>query len=81
MIIEQSVRLTYPARLLKQPLIHGLIRDFDLLTNILEAHLTPQGGYLVVALRGEEQRLGEGLRWMEGLGVEVEILSEAKEEA
>jgi L-aspartate semialdehyde sulfurtransferase ferredoxin len=81
MIVEQRVRLTYPKRLLHQPLIHGLIRQFDLLTNILEAQVSTQGGYLLVTVRGENENVQQGLAWMAEQGVGVQVLSEIKEEA
>ena len=74
MIVERRVRLTYPESLMNQPLIHGLIRQFDLLTNILEAQVDAQGGYLTLVVRGEEERVQQGLDWMAEHGVQVETL-------
>lgn len=80
MVIERRVRLTYPRHLLDQPLIYQLIRQFDLLTNILEARVTAEEGWLVVAVRGERERVQQGLSWIAEQGVQVEILSEIEEE-
>lgn len=79
MIVEQRVRLTYPKHLLHQPLIYRLIRQFDLLTNILEARVTPEEGWLILALRGERERARQGLAWLAEQGVEVEVLAEVEE--
>ncbi len=76
-MIERTVRLTYPKTLLNQPLIHGLIRQFNLYTNITEAQVTKEGGYLIVIVRGSERAVQQGLDWMEAQGVVVEILAEA----
>jgi ABC-type methionine transport system ATPase subunit len=73
-IVERRVRLTYPESLMNQPLIHGLIRQFDLLTNILEAQVDAQGGYLTLVVRGEEEKVQQGLDWMAEQGVQVETL-------
>jgi ABC-type methionine transport system ATPase subunit len=81
MIVQKTVRLTYPAHLLDQPLIHGLIRQFDLLTNILEAQVSAQGGYLIVTMRGELANVEQGLDWIGSQGVQVQVLSEIGEEA
>jgi len=80
-VVEETVRLNYPGHLLDRPLIHGLIRQFDLLTNILEAHVSDQGGYLTVTLRGEQANVEQGLDWLGSQGVEVQVLSEFGEEA
>jgi ABC-type methionine transport system ATPase subunit len=75
MLVERKVCLTYPESLLNQPLIHGLIRRFDLLTNILEAQVDSQGGYLTLTVRGEEENVQQGLAWMAEQGVRIDILS------
>jgi len=79
MIIERKVRLRYPQRLLDRPLIYGLIDNFQLLTNILEAKVDAEQGVLLLAVRGEAHKLQEGLAWMAEQGVEVEVLSESGE--
>ena len=71
MPIERKVYLTYPPHLKDQPLIYELIKKFDVVVNILEANVTPQEGRLLVAVRGEEQVVKEGLEWMSAQGVEV----------
>jgi ABC-type methionine transport system ATPase subunit len=81
MIVEKKVRLTYPQHLLNQPLIYQLIRQFDLLTNILEAQVTAEMGRLTVAVRGERELVERGLAWMAEQGVQVEIMSEIAEES
>jgi len=80
MIVEQRVELTYPKHLLDQPLLHQLARQFELLTNILEAQVTAEEGWLVLAVRGQREQVQQGLAWMTGQGVEVQVLSEIKEE-
>jgi ABC-type methionine transport system ATPase subunit len=79
MIVEQKVRLIYPKHLLDQPLIYQLIRRFDLLTNIIEARVSAEEGYLVLAVRGERERVQQGLEWIAEQGVRVEILAEIEE--
>lgn len=76
MIVERKVRLTYPQHLLDQPLLYRLIRQFDLLTNILEARVTAEEGWLVLAVRGDHERVQQGLEWMAEQGVQVKIVSD-----
>jgi ABC-type methionine transport system ATPase subunit len=79
MITERKVRLRYPQHLLDRPLIYGLISDFHLLTNILEANVDAEQGVLLLTVRGEAHEVQEGLAWMVKQGVEVEVLSESGE--
>lgn len=71
MPLERKVYLTYPPYLVDQPILHELIRKFDVVVNILEANVTRQEGWLLVAVRGEEQVVNEGLEWMSAQGIEV----------
>lgn len=79
MIIEKTVRLTYPPHLLDQPLVYGLIRRFDLLTNILGAQVTRESGWLILAIRGEREHLEKGLAWIIEQGVQVEVITKVGE--
>jgi ABC-type methionine transport system ATPase subunit len=79
MPIERTVRLSYPKHLLNQPLIYHLIRQFDLLTNIVEARVSDEEGCLMVIVSGEPEQVHQGLAWLVEQGVKVEDV--AKEEA
>ncbi len=80
MIVEKTVRFIYPQHLLNQPLIYKLIREFDLLTNILEAHVTAEEGRLLLSVRGEGELVERGLAWITEQGVQVEVIAESGEE-
>ncbi len=79
MIVEKKIRFTYPKHLLNQPLIYKLIREFDLLTNILDAHVTAEEGRLVLSVRGEDKQVERGLAWIAEQGVQVEVIAEGAE--
>jgi len=81
MIVERKVQLSYPQHLLEQPLIYELIRQFGLLINILEARVTAEAGWLVIGIRGEQERVQQGLAWIAEQGVQVEVWSEHEEES
>lgn len=80
MIVEWQVQLTYPQRLLDQPLIYQLIQQFDLLTNITEARVTANEGWLILAVRGKRENIEQGLAWIAGQGVQVDVLAKMEEE-
>ena len=42
-----------------------------MVVNILEANVTLQEGWLLVAVRGEEQVVKEGLEWISAQGIEI----------
>jgi ABC-type methionine transport system ATPase subunit len=71
MPIERKIHLTYPPHLVDQPVIYEFIRKFDVMVNILEANVTRQEAWLLVAVRGEEQVVNECLEWVSAQGIEV----------
>ena len=76
MIAERRVLLTYPAHLVSQPLISQLIRQYDLVTNILRAQVSEDAGWLLLLVRGESAQLEAGLAWIAEQGVQVETYGE-----
>ena len=81
MISECKVRLFYPPQLVHQPLLSSMIRQFDLQTNIIEAHVTDEEGRLVLIVRGEPVKVRQGLEWMSLQGVQVEVLEQSEVES
>ncbi len=62
----------------EQPIIYHLIKNYDLIINILKANINAQKeGYLVMELEGTQDSYNEGIKFMEGLGVHMEPLSES----
>ena len=67
----------FPRRLLEQPLICRLARDFDIEFNILKASVTPkEEGLLVLELSGEQKEYERGIRYLSESGVGVQSLSQ-----
>lgn len=61
----------------EQPIIYRLVKDFDLVINILKADINPRKqGYLVVELSGERKAYDAGVAFLKDLGVRVEPLSQ-----
>ncbi len=61
----------------EQPIIYRLVKDFDLVINILKADINPRKeGYLVVELSGEREHYESGIRFLKDIGVRVEPLSQ-----
>lgn len=62
----------------EQPIIYRLIKNYDLIINILKADINPQKeGYLVMELEGSQESYDEGIKFMGDLGVVMEPLSES----
>ena len=68
--------LTFPADLVEEPVIHALGQRFGLVTNITRAHVEEGGGWVILELKGPEEAVQEGVRWLTGRGVQVERIGD-----
>lgn len=76
MTVSRRVVLHFPRNLVDQPIIYRLVRDYNLMFNILKASVTPkEEGLLVLELSGEEKDYEKGVRYLTEVGVEIQSLS------
>lgn len=72
----EKLALRFPPGLTRRPITCELIRNHDLVVNILRASINEnKDGFLVVELEGEETALARGLGFLRSTGVTVEPLS------
>jgi len=65
--------LSFPPSLVEEPLTYRLVKDYDIITNILRAKITPrEEGRLVVEMSGN---LEPGIKYLQDLGVKVEPIA------
>ncbi len=76
MALSKRIVLHFPRRLVDQPIVYRLIKDYDLQLNILKASVTPdEEGLLVIELSGENDNYSKGIRYLNRTGVTVQSLS------
>lgn len=69
--------LTFPPEEVEKPVIYRLVKEFDLVPNILKASISPNDvGIMVVELSGDPARLEGAMEFLGGLGVKTEPLSQ-----
>ncbi len=74
---KKKVVLTFPYKLINQPITYHLIKDYDLKVNILRARINPrEEGRLMIEIGGEEKSLEKGMNYLKELGVELESLAQ-----
>ena len=71
-----KVVLRFPPDLTDQPVTYNLIKEYDLMVNILRGHITPkEEGMLVLELTGKKKQLNRGMEYLAKVGVETQPLS------
>ncbi|MFH1593498.1 MAG: NIL domain-containing protein [Candidatus Omnitrophota bacterium] len=75
-MITKRIVLKFPTKLIDKPIVYKLVKDFNLVFNILRARVTPkEEGELVIELRGPKERCAEGIKYLDDLGVKIEPLN------
>ncbi|MBN2514545.1 MAG: 4Fe-4S binding protein [Deltaproteobacteria bacterium] len=74
---SRKVIIHYTADIVDQPIVHRLVKDYDLAFNILKARILPKReGLLVLDLVGTKENFDRGIRYLKKSGVKVEPLSD-----
>ncbi|MCK4696995.1 MAG: NIL domain-containing protein, partial [Dehalococcoidia bacterium] len=77
MAISKRVVLHFPSRSVDQPIIYRLVRDYNLVLNILKASVTPkEEGIMVLELSGARADYDKGIRYLQEAGVRIQSLGQ-----
>jgi len=75
--MKKRVVLTFPKQTIEEPITYHLIRDYDLMVNILSAKVNPnEEGRMVIELSGRNKRMNNGIEYLKGLGVTIQSLAQ-----
>jgi len=66
------VKLTFPQKLIKEPVMFTMAKKFDIVPNIRRAKITEKIGEVVLELDGTRDALEKGIKYLEKTGVIVE---------
>jgi ABC-type methionine transport system ATPase subunit len=69
---KMRIYLTFPPERVKDPVIHQLGRDFNLVTNIRRADVTATYGWVTLEIEGKQDDLERGVAWLKEKGVKVD---------
>ena len=71
-----KVFLTFPQKLIKEPILYDLVKRFPVKTNIRGASVTDLIALVALQIEGKEPDVEASIRHLVDLGVQVERLSE-----
>jgi len=75
-VISQRIVIKYPPRLIEEPLLCHLSKEYDLDFNILRADVAPdKGGLMVLEISGPSEKYKEAIKKLESRGVSMQTLS------
>jgi molybdopterin synthase sulfur carrier subunit len=69
---KRKVTLTFPPKLIKEPVIYNIGHQFKLVTNIRSANVSENVGWVTLEIDGEETEYSKALNYLNEMGVTVE---------
>jgi L-aspartate semialdehyde sulfurtransferase ferredoxin len=69
---RMRARLTFPARLVQEPILYRLVKDFDILINIRRADVKADWGWVMLEMEAQDTTLERGVKWLKEQGVQVD---------
>ncbi|OIN96464.1 (Fe-S)-binding protein, partial [Candidatus Desantisbacteria bacterium CG1_02_38_46] len=76
-MISKRIVLKFPHRLVDQPIVCKLVKEYNLEFTILKAYVTPrEEGLLVLELTGEDNNFEKGMDYLKKTGVTIQPLSQ-----
>ncbi|MDI6641996.1 MAG: 4Fe-4S binding protein [Elusimicrobiota bacterium] len=77
MRISKRIVLKFPPRLVDQPIICHLVKNYDLEFNILKAYITPrEEGLLVLELAGSLENYNKAIEYLTELNIKIQLLTQ-----
>lgn len=74
---KKRIVLTFPGRLVDQPITYHLIKDHNLMVNILRANVTQkEEGRLVIEIGGNKKDMESGMNYLKEIGVDTQPLTQ-----
>jgi L-aspartate semialdehyde sulfurtransferase ferredoxin len=68
---KKRVHLTFPEKLIQEPLIFRLATDFGIVTNIRRANVEDSYGWVILEMEADGDTLSRGIEYLREKGVEV----------
>lgn len=63
-----KLHLTFPEHLISEPVIQRIGTEFGLVNNVHQANLAERGGWVILEVDGEPDRVAEAIGWLTDQG-------------
>jgi L-aspartate semialdehyde sulfurtransferase ferredoxin len=68
------LQLTFPERLVEEPVIYTLGKRFGLVTNIKKANINDQLAWVIIEVEGSTEAIADAVAWLTDQGIQVDRL-------
>lgn len=75
--MKKKIVLHFSKEIWDKPIIYQLIKEYDLVVNILKASVLPKReSFMVLELEGEKEEVASGLKYLKGCGVTIDPIEQ-----
>jgi L-aspartate semialdehyde sulfurtransferase ferredoxin len=75
-MVTKRLVLTFPEKIVTEPITYRLVKDYDLTFNILRAEITADiEGKILIEINGSKEHLEEGIAYLKGEGISIQDAS------
>ena len=74
--IEKKVFLTFPAKLIKEPIIYNLGHIFKVVVNIRGASVSDEIGLVAIVITGDEVEVEKAIEYLRDKDVKIEPIED-----
>ena len=74
-MVKRRVMFSFKEEQIREPIIHNLGQQFNIITNIRRADLSENEGWIVLELEGDENDIEQGIAWVTSKGVRVDPIN------
>jgi L-aspartate semialdehyde sulfurtransferase ferredoxin len=75
--MKKRIILRFKRKTIDKPIVYRLVKDFDLVYNILRANVSPKAeSMMVMEIEGDEERFNAGLDYLRECDVSVEPIGQ-----
>jgi ABC-type methionine transport system ATPase subunit len=71
-MVKKVLNLTFPKKLIKEPVIYNVGQKFKIITNVRKANVTNDYGWILLEVEGELEEIQKGEEYIKGLGIIVD---------
>ena len=75
--MKKRIILRFKKNTIDKPIVYKLVKDYDLIFNILRANILPRAeSMMVMEIDGTEENFNKGIAYLKGLNIDTEPMAQ-----
>ena len=75
--MKKRIILRFKRNTIDKPIVYKLVKDYDLIFNILRANILPRAeSMMVMEIEGTDENFNKGIEYLRGLNIDIEPIEQ-----